>query len=156
MQAKYEISAGCFHLGNKDGGKFVRRFYEALPATGSQRDWLEQRGLCGESSSCTDLNVWVHLRAAQSFQREVKSTLGATGIAPATDGDCSWSGILFYQERSVVVWYWAGTVLLSSYHFFHTSQMFLGLDYKTQNLFADCRICCITVQKMFTWLSLSA
>lgn len=119
------------------------------------KDWPEQHRLCRESSSCADLHVRVHLRAARSFQREVKSTLSATGIASATAGDCSWSGILFYQERSMVIWHWAGMVLLSRYHFFHTSQMFLGLDYETQNLFSDCSSCCITVQKMFTWLSLS-
>lgn len=64
MQVQYKISAGCFHLGNKDGGKFIRRFYEELPATASQVDWPEQHGLCGEWNSGADLHVGVHLRAA--------------------------------------------------------------------------------------------
>lgn len=89
MQAQYEIFAGCFHLGDKDGGTFLRRFCEELPVTGSQGDWPEQHGLNWESSSCTDLHVGVHLTTAWSFQREVKSTLAATGIASATAGDCS-------------------------------------------------------------------
>lgn len=156
MQAQYEIFADCFHMGNKNGGKFLIRFYEKLPATGSQWAWPEQRGLCGESSSCADLRVGVHLRLDQSFQREEKSTQGATGTASATAGGCSWTVILFYQERSVVVWHWAGIVLLSWVFFFHTSQMLLGMDYETPNLFADCSSRCITVEKMFIWLSLSA
>jgi len=89
MQAQYEISAGCFRMGNKDGGKFVRRFYKELSATGSQGDWTEQHELSGESSSCADLHVGVHLRAAQSFQREVKPTLDVTVVASATARDCS-------------------------------------------------------------------
>lgn len=156
MQAQYEIFAGCFHEGNKISGKFFRRFYEELPATGSQWAWPEQCGLCGECSSCADLLVGVHLRPDQSFQREEKSTQGARGIASATAGGCSWTVILFYQERRVVAWHWAGAVLLSWVLFFHTSQMLLGMDYETPNLFADCSSHCITVQEMFICLSLSA
>lgn len=125
MQAQYEISASCFHLGDKDGGKFLRRFCEELPVARSQGDWPEEHGLGWESSSCTDLHVGVHLTTAWSFQREIKSTLVATGIASATAGDCSWIGILFYQERSVVFWHWAGMVLLSWYHFFTPLKCFL-------------------------------
>lgn len=156
MQAQYEIFAGCFHMGNKTGGKFFRRFYEKLPAAGSQWAWPEHHGLSGESSSCADLHIGVHLRPDQSFQREEKSTQGATGIASATAGGCSRTVILFYQERGVVVWHWAGIVLLSWVLFFHTSQRLLGMDDETPNLFADCISRCITVQKMFIWLSLSA
>lgn len=64
MQAQYEISAGCSHLGYKDGGKFVGRFCEDVPVTGCQGDWPEQHRLCGESGSCSDPHMGVHLRAA--------------------------------------------------------------------------------------------
>lgn len=72
----------------------------------------------------------------------------------AADWDCSWSGNFF--ARSVVVWHWQGMVLMSLTLFLHTSQIYLELDFVMQNLFTDCSTCCITVQKMFTWLSFFA
>lgn len=57
---------------NKDVGKFVRRFYEELPATDSQGYWPEQQGLCGKSETCSGLCVQVHLRAAQKGEVNTK------------------------------------------------------------------------------------
>lgn len=126
-------------------------FMRSCQPLGLKEDWLEQHGLCGESRGCAALCVGVHLRAVQSFQREVKWALGAIGIASATARACSLS--LFHQERSVVVWNWAGMVLLCWNRFFHTSKMFIGL-WNTK--FADCKklqTAALTVSLCKRWLS---
>lgn len=41
-----------FPYGEQDWCQIFRRFYEELPAPGSQWAWPEQHELCGESSSC--------------------------------------------------------------------------------------------------------
>lgn len=144
-----------FPYGEQDWCQIFRRFYEELPAPGSQWAWPEQHELCGESSSCADLHVGVHLRPDQSFQREGESTQGATGIASATAGGCSRTVILFYQEWGVVVWHWAGiyVAILGPFLSHLSNASWNGLW--DRNLFADCSSHCITMQKMFIWLYLS-
>lgn len=85
-----------------------------------------------------------------SYFRKVKSTLGATGVASAMARDCSWSGILFYQEKNVVVWRWAGMVLLS----FTPLKCFLDWIMRHKIYLQTVALSVSLCKRLVTWLSL--